>query len=33
MEGAKNYQKRFTREKIQEYLTQCRQGGKSKIEF
>jgi hypothetical protein len=33
MEGTKNYQKRFTREEIQEYLTQCRQSGKSKKEF
>jgi hypothetical protein len=33
MEGTKNYQKRFTGEEIREYLTQCRQSGKSKKEF
>ena len=33
MEGTKNYQKRFTREEIQELLTQCHQSGKSKKEF
>ncbi len=33
MEGTKNYQKRFTGEEIREYLTLCRQSGKSKKEF